>query len=123
MAIRDEEKILKKFIPEYKNLSAAELSSEIIARLSPQDQKPFIEANRKRMRYCVEAEEDLRRGRAKHALELLEYALGMSYYGREYPYGLMGDSYLKLGNTGKAAEMYTKSGSHDSLKKLRQLKS
>lgn len=122
MGISDEEKILKKAIPGYRELSASELSSEIIAKLSLQDQKPFIEANRKRMRYCLEAEEELRRGRAKHALELLEYAVGMSYYGREYPYGLMGDAYSKLGNKQKAAEMYVKSGSHDSLRKLRQLK-
>jgi tetratricopeptide (TPR) repeat protein len=122
MSIKNEERILRKVIPEFKKLSAAELSSEIIAGLSPQEQKPFMEANRKRRRYCLEAEEELRRGRAKHALELLEYGLGMSYYGREYSYGLMGDAYRKLGDLEKAEEMYRKSGSHDSLKKLQQLK-
>lgn len=122
MGIKDEERILRKAIPEFEKMSAAELSSEIIARLSPSEQKPFLEANRKRMRYCMEAETELKRGRAKHALEILEYVLNMSYYGREYLYGLMGDAYQKLGDIEKAIEMYKKSGSHDSLKKLRQLK-
>jgi tetratricopeptide (TPR) repeat protein len=121
MGIKEEEEILRKAIPDYEELSAAELSRQIILKVSPQEQRKFMEANRRRMRYCVEAEEELRRGRVKHAMELLEYALSMGYYGREYPYGLLGDAYQKMGDVAKALEMYKKSGSHDSLRKARQL--
>lgn len=121
MTLKDEEKILRKAIPNYDKLSAAELSSQIILKVKPQIQKKFMEANRGRMRYCLEAEEELRRGRVKRAIELLEYALSKAYYGSEYPYGLFGDVYQKMGDTEKALEMYRKSGSQDSLKKARQI--
>jgi tetratricopeptide (TPR) repeat protein len=122
MTAKEEEKILEKAIPEFRELTAAELSSRIIEKLSPQERKPFLEGNRNLMRYCLQAEEALRQGRARHAQELLEYAMKASYHGREYLYGLLGDAYMRLGNAEKAAEMYSKSGSHDSLRKLRRLR-
>ncbi len=122
ITLNEEEKILLKAIPGYEKLSAAELSSKIIEKLGPQEIKPFLENNRKLMSYCLQAEEALRQRRAKHALELLEHALKMSYYGREYLYGLMGDAYMRLGDGRRAADMYSKSGSHDSLRKLKQVR-
>ncbi len=122
MTLKEEEKVLRKAIPSYDELSAAELTSQIIARVKPQIRAKFMEANRRRMRYCLEAEENLGKGRVKQAIELLEYALSMAYYGSEYPLGLMGDAYMKKGEVKKALEFYDKSGAYDSLKKARQIR-
>lgn len=122
MTLKDEEKILRKAIPSYDKLTAAELTSQMIIKLKPQVRAKLMGANRGRMRYCLEAEENLNKGRVTQAIDLLEYALPKAYYGSEYPLGLMGDAYLKKGDIKRALEFYDKSGSHDSLKKARQIR-
>jgi len=122
LTIKEEEKILRKAISNYNRLTATELTSQMIIKLKPQVRAKFMEANRRRMRYCLEAEENLNKGRAKQAIELLEYALPKAYYGNEYPLGLMGDAYMKKNDIKRALEFYDKSGSHDSLKKARQIR-
>lgn len=121
MGLKDEEEILRKAVPNFKKLSAAEVSKEII-KLKPQVQGKFMEANRRRMEYCLEAEDAIKKGSVDRGIEILEYALSRAYYGNEYPLGLMGDAYLKKGDTKKALEYYDKSGSFDSLKKARQIR-
>jgi len=120
--LKDEEKLLKKAIPNYDKLTAAELTSQMIIKLKPQIRAKLMDANRRRMRYCLDAEENLKKGRVKQAIELLDYALTMTYYGNEYPLGLMGDAYLEKGDIKRALGFYDKSGSHDSVKKARQIR-
>lgn len=121
MGLKDEEEILRKAVPNFKKLSAAELSKEII-KLKPQVRGTFMEANRRRMEYCLEAEEAIKKGSVDRGIEILEHALSKAHYGGEYPYGLMGDAYFKKGDIKRALEFYDKSGSFDSLKKARQIR-
>jgi|TARA_B100000315_G_C14544827_1_gene572703 tetratricopeptide (TPR) repeat protein len=117
MALKDEKKILEKKISNYKDLTAAQLTSEIVNRLKPQVLNKFMESNRQRMPYCLEAEKNLENGRSEEAIKLLDYALSKAHYGNEYLFGLLGDAYMKKDDIKKAFEYYEKSGSHDSLKK------
>jgi tetratricopeptide (TPR) repeat protein len=60
-------------------------------------------------------------GKVNQDVEMLNHAISSGYYGNEYAYGLLGDAYLKKGETKKAIEFYRKSGSIDSLKKLKRM--
>lgn len=59
--------------------------------------------------------------RRKKLESILNQAISSGYYGNEYAYGLLGDAYLKKGETKKAIEFYKKSGSIDFQKKIKRL--
>jgi tetratricopeptide (TPR) repeat protein len=120
MGKNEEEEILKKHVPDFKKLNALELS-DAIKKLKYSDQKVFRTSTGRKTQLTMEAEELLQQGRAVQALQMLEMALGLGYFGNEYTYGVLGDVYLKKGNREKALEMYRKSGSYDSLKKAGKL--
>ncbi len=118
MSRAEEKEILQKLSKDFKELNATALSALI--KKAPSDvrrklEKPYSE----KMRHSTFAEDLINEGRVMKALELLNYAISLGYYGNEYPYGLMGDAYLKQGDREKALERYKKSGSIDSLKKIR----
>ncbi|NOZ76770.1 MAG: tetratricopeptide repeat protein [Euryarchaeota archaeon] len=120
MTTAEEEEILEKHVPGYSELTAWELS-EAIKKLDHGLQKVFRASTGRKTQLTMEAEELLRQGRTVQALQLLEMALGLGYFGNEYTYGVLGDVYLKKGDRKKALEMYQKSGSYDSLKKAKNL--
>jgi tetratricopeptide (TPR) repeat protein len=120
MGKKEEEAILKKINPDFKKLNATELS-ELIKKLKYSEQKVFRASTGKKTQLTLEAEELLQQGRTVQALQLLEMALDLGYFGNEYTYGVLGDVYLKRGEREKALEMYKKSGSYDSLKKAKKL--
>lgn len=122
MAIEEEEGILKRLDPNFKDLSAAEISNLVTKKLKPREQEIFIEANMKRTAYLTQAEELIRRGSVRQAIDMLDYIIPKCHFGNEYAYGLLGDAYLKKGDRKKALEMYEKSGSIDSLKKAKRLR-
>lgn len=122
MTIKDEEEILKNLDPKFKNLSAAELSSLIQKKAKPGGRILFEKKNREKMRLCMQAEDLIQKGRLNQAIKMLNFAVSSGYFGNEYPYGLLGDAYLEKGDKKTALEMYTKSGSIDSLKKAKKIR-
>ncbi len=114
----DEKKILEKRRADFNSLSASDLS-DLIKKMPLSKQKIFEKPYPEKMRFAIHAEELLGQGRTNQAKELLDRAISLGYYGNEYPYGLMGDIYLKRGDRATALEMYQKSGSIDSLKKIK----
>lgn len=73
------------------------------------------------MQLGSEAELLIQQGRLLQAAEMLEFAIPRGYFGSEYLYGLLGDVYHRRGNIKKALKTYKKSGTIDSLKKVKQL--
>jgi tetratricopeptide (TPR) repeat protein len=122
MAIKDEEEILKNLDPKFENLSAAEVSSLIQKKAKPEERSLFEKRNREKMRLCMQAEGLIQEGRLNQAIEMLNFVISSGYFGNEYPYGLLGDAYFKKGDKKTALEMYTKSGSIDSLKKAKKIR-
>ncbi len=120
MGIADEEKELVRLSKDFKKLNAAELS-DLIKKAPYKTQQLFERPYKEKMRLSMQAEELLRQGRVYQAMDLLKEALSLGYYGNEYPYGLLGDAYMKRGDREKAFEMYKKSGSIDSMKKIKTL--
>lgn len=118
MSTTDEEKLLEKRVKDFKSLSSAEIS-DLIKKMPLSKQKIFEKPYQEKMRFATQAEDLLGQGRTNQAKELLDRAISLGYYGNEYPYGLMGDVYLKRGDRAMALEMYQKSGSIDSLKKIK----
>jgi len=121
MGILDEERILEKLDSNFRKLSAAELSNLIQKKASQEEKSLFLKPYREKMPLCQRAEEFIKVGRLNQAVELLNHALSMGYFGNEYAYGLLGDVYLKRGDAAKAVEMYRKSDSIDSTKKIKRL--
>ncbi|MFH1773631.1 MAG: hypothetical protein ABH874_01570 [Methanobacteriota archaeon] len=119
MGFLDEERILEKLDPNFRKLSAAELSNLIQKKASQEEKNLFLKPYREKMPLCRRAEEFIKVGRLNQAVELLNHALSMGYFGNEYAYGLLGDAYLKRGDAAKAVEMYRKSDSIDSIKKIK----
>jgi Flp pilus assembly protein TadD len=118
MGIAEEEKLLEKRFKDFKSLSSAELS-DLIKKMPLAKQMLFEKPYREKMRFATQAEDLLGQGRTNQATELLNRAISLGYFGNEYAYGLLGDVYLKRGDRVKAREMYQKSGSVDSLKKIK----
>lgn len=119
MTVAEEEKILEKLSKDYKKLNATELSTLI--KRAPTEQCALLEKPyHEKMRLATQAEELLKQGRLHQAMELLTHAVSLGHFGNEYPLGLMGDIYIKRGDMAKAFEMYSKSGSIDSLKKIKR---
>jgi tetratricopeptide (TPR) repeat protein len=118
MSIADEEKLLEKRGKDFKSLSSAQLS-DLIKKMPVTKQMLFEKPYREKMRVAIQAEELLGEGRINHAQDLLNRAISLGYFGNEYAYGLLGDVYLKRGDRAAALEMYQKSGSTDSLKKIK----
>ena len=114
----EEKKILEKRRADFNSLSASDLS-DLIKKLPSKKRALFEKPYSEKMRFAVQAEELLGQGRTNQAKELLDRAISLGYYGNEYAYGLMGDIYLKRGDRAMALEMYQKSGSIDSLKKIK----
>ncbi|MBI5253308.1 MAG: hypothetical protein HY930_02775 [Euryarchaeota archaeon] len=121
MGLQDEEKILEKLDPNFRKLSAAELSKLIQTSATAQELALFQRPYREKMPLCQRAEEFIKAGRLNQAVEILNHALSTGYFGNEYAYGLLGDVHLKKGETAKAVEMYRKSGSIDSAKKIKRV--
>ncbi len=120
MSLADEEKILQRF-KNFHKLNATELSA-LIKKLPQDEQAIFTKPYREKMPLCIRAEEFIKAGKVNQAIEMLNHALSSGYYGNEYAYGLLGDAYLKKGDTKLAIEFYKKSGSIDSLKKIKRLR-
>jgi len=114
----EEKEILQNLSKDFKQLNATELSALI--KKAPLDARRKLEKPyHKKMRFATQAEDLINEGRVIKAIELLNYAIPLGYFGNEYPYGLLGDAYYKQDDREKALEMYKKSGSIDSLKKIR----
>jgi Flp pilus assembly protein TadD len=120
MSILEEEKFLEKMSKKFKQLNSAELS-DLIKKAPYKTQTLFERPYKEKMRLSIQAEELLGKGRVNQAVEILNNAVSLGYFGNEYPYGLLGDAYMKRGDRAKAHEMYRKSGSTDSLKKIKTL--
>jgi tetratricopeptide (TPR) repeat protein len=118
MSILEEEKFLEKMSKKFKQLNSAELS-DLVKKAPYKTQRLFERPYKEKMRLSMRAEELLGKGRVNQAGELLNNAVSLGYFGNEYPYGLLGDAYMKRGDRVKALEMYQKSGSTDSLKKIK----
>lgn len=119
MGIAEEEKLLEKLSKDFRKMNATELSKMI--KMAPAEQRALLEKPyREKMRLATQAEEFLKQGRLNQALEMLNHAMSLGHFGNEYPYGLLGDIYIKRGEKAKAYEMYNKSGSIDSLKKIKR---
>jgi predicted negative regulator of RcsB-dependent stress response len=117
----NEEDILKRLDPDYKNLTANQLTDLIRKKATPEE-KAFLERKKEeKMRLAVQAENLIKQGRLNRALDMLNYVVSAGSYGNEYPLGLLGDIYLQRGDKKKALEMYKKSGTIDSLKKAKKL--
>ncbi|MEE8167724.1 MAG: hypothetical protein V3T58_02485 [Candidatus Hydrothermarchaeales archaeon] len=114
----EEEKVLEKLSRNFKELNATELST-LIKRAPAEVRRQLEKPYREKMRISTEAEELLNEGRVCKAMELLNYAIPLGYFGNEYSYGVLGDAYMKQDDRTKALEMYKKSGSIDSLKNIR----
>lgn len=120
MSKAEEIKILERMSKNFRDLDSAELSKRI-KKLPLQKRRIFEKPYQEKMRLAMQAEELLKEGRAHQAIGLLENALSLGFFGNEYPYGLLGDAYIKRGDRSIAREMYTKSGSTDSKKKIKTL--
>ena len=118
MGLLEEEKELEKLSKDFKKLNAAQLS-ELIKKAPEKKRSVFEGSYQEKMRLSTQAEELLKQGRVNQAFELLNHAVLLGYFGNEYPYGLLGDAYMKRSNRVKALEMYRKSGSIDSMKKIK----
>lgn len=117
-----EEEILTRLDPNYRALNAAQLSDLVSKGLRGEELALFQKAYRDKMPICQRAEECLREGRVRQALELLNHILPKGHFGNEYPLGLLGDVYARMGDLERAKEFYLRSGSIDSLKKAREIK-
>ncbi len=118
MSRAGEEKILEKLSKDFKKLNTTELSA-LIKKAPISIQRELEKPYHEKMRITNEAEELLSQGRIVKAIDILNWAITLGYFGNEYPYGTLGDAYLKQNNREKALKMYKKSGSIDSLKKIR----
>lgn len=118
MSRAEEEAILAKLSRDFGRMNATELST-LIKRAPREVRRRLERPYREKMRLSTQAEEVLGDGRVAKAIELLNFAISQGHYGNEYPYGVLGDAYMKRGDRAKALEMYRKSGSIDSLKKIR----
>jgi tetratricopeptide (TPR) repeat protein len=118
MGISEEKKLLEKRVKDFKSLNSAELS-DLIKKMPLKKRTFFEKPYQEKMRYATQAEDLLGQGRTNQALDLLDRAISLGYFGNEYAYGLIGDAYLKRGDRVMALEMYQKSGSTDSLKKIK----
>lgn len=121
MSKKEEAEILKKHDPNFKKFTASEISELVKDKVSTADKKVFMKSTGPMTQMAQEAEEFVQANQTFRAIQMLERALTMSYFGTEYPYGVLGDAYLKKGDREKAYEMYMKSGSYDSLKKAKGL--
>lgn len=121
MTPKQEKELLKKYGISVERLSAEEVTQLIKKKASPAELEEFKKKYPKKMNYCAQAEEAMGQGNLRRAEEMLEYALSLGVYGNEVIYNLLGDLYIKKGRRDKAMEYYRKSGSIDSLKKLRTL--
>ncbi len=121
MTLAEEEEILDKLNPDWRSLNAFELSESINKKTKSKVQEIFTKAYSNKTSRILEAEDYLATGRIGKALEVLNYALSRGYFGNEVVYGLLGDIYLRKGDKEKAIEMYTKSGSIDSMKNLKRI--
>ncbi len=120
MGKADEEKELEKMSKNFRQLNSAEVT-DMISRLPDKKKQPFEGPYQEKMRLSMQAEELIGEGRANQAIGILNHAVSLGYFGNEYPYGLLGDAYMKRGDRPKALEMYRKSGSTDSLKKIKTM--
>jgi tetratricopeptide (TPR) repeat protein len=120
MSILEEEKLLEKMSKKYMQLNSAEIS-DLIKKAPTKTQTLFERPYKEKMRLSMMAEELLGKGRVNQAMDLLKNVVSLGYFGNEYPYGLLGDAYMKRGDRAKALEMYLKSGSIDSMKKIKTL--
>jgi tetratricopeptide (TPR) repeat protein len=116
-----EEEILKRLDPNFKSLSANELTDLIKKKAKPEERAIFEKKKREKMHLSVQAEDLIKHRRLNRAIDMLNYVVSSGYYGNEYPYGLLGDAYLAKGDKKKALEFYRKSGTIDSLKKATKL--
>ncbi|NOZ60033.1 MAG: hypothetical protein GXO66_10760 [Euryarchaeota archaeon] len=121
MTPRQERELLKKYGINPEELSAEEVTQLLKKHASAEELEALKRKYRKKMDYCTQAEQALRQGNLRRAEELLDYALSLGVYGNEVVYNLLGDVYARRGMTEKAKEFYRKSGSIESLKKLRTL--
>ncbi|NOZ82974.1 MAG: tetratricopeptide repeat protein [Euryarchaeota archaeon] len=121
MTPRQERELLEKYGIDAEKLSAEEVTQLLRKRATKQELEALKKRYAKKMSYCAQAEQAMAQGNFRRAQELLEYALSLGIYGNEAVYNLLGDLYAKKGEKQKAAEYYRKSGSTDSLKKLRSL--
>ncbi len=120
MTPRQERELLKKYgISE--ELSAEEVTQLLKKRATQEELEGLKKRYSRKMGYCAQAEQALREGNLRRAEELLEYALGLGIYGNEVVYNLLGDVYSRRGMLEKARECYRRSGSIESLKKLKNL--
>ena len=117
-----EEEVLARLDPNYRALNAAQLSDLISKGLRGEELALFQKTYRDKMPLSQRAEECMREGRLRQALELLNHSLLKGNFGNEYLLGLLGDVYAKMGDLARAEEFYLRSGSIDSLKKARNLK-
>jgi tetratricopeptide (TPR) repeat protein len=121
MTPKQEKELLKKYGIDLEKLSAEEVTQLLKKHASREELEELKKKYGKKMSYCTQAEEAMRQGNLRRAEEMLDYALSLGIYGNEVVYNLLGDVYVKKGNREKAKEYYKKSGSIESLKKLRSL--
>jgi tetratricopeptide (TPR) repeat protein len=118
MSILEEEKLLEKRVKDFKSLNSAQIS-DLIKKMPLAKQKIFEKPYPEKMRFATQAEDLLGEGRTNQAQDLLNRAISLGYFGNEYAYGLWGDVCMKRGDRTAALKMYQKSGSFDSLKKIK----
>lgn len=121
MSPKQERELLKKYGIDAEELSAEEVTQLLKKHASREELEALKKKYRRKMDYCTQAEQALRQGNLRRAEELLDYALSLGVYGNEVVYNLLGDVYARRGMAEKAKEFYRKSGSIESLKKLRTL--
>jgi Flp pilus assembly protein TadD len=121
MSPKQERELLKKYGIDAEELSAEEVTQLLKKHASREELEALKKKYRRKMDYCTQAEQALRQGNLRRAEELLDYALSLGVYGNEVVYNLLGDVYARRGMAVKAKEFYRKSGSIESLKKLRTL--
>jgi len=121
MSPKQERELLERYGIDPERLSAEEVTQLLKKKATRQELEALRSRYARKMSYCAQAEQAMAQGNLRRAQELLEYALSLGVYGNEAVYNLLGDLYMRRGERERAAEFYRKSGSTDSLKKLRTM--
>ncbi len=121
MTPKQERELLERYGIDAERLSAEQVTCMLRERATREELEALKKRYMRKMEYCAQAEQAMAQGNLRRAEELLEYALSLGVYGNEAVYNLLGDLWMKRGDREKASSYYRKSGSIESLKKLRSI--